>query len=107
MQPLVLKQKESRTSTIVFKRLSVSFGFFDWHVQQENVDRRTLQTRADGVDLLFFEIDKIAIESTDKDSIELVAVNQFGGITGFNPEERRDVVRISRRQMAKRVVQEF
>jgi len=36
--------------------------------------------------LLIFEIDKIEIESTGKDSIELVVVNQFGGITGFKPE---------------------
>lgn len=60
--------------------------FFNWRTQQENANKRTVQTRADRIDLLFFEIDKIAIESSDKDSIELIAVNQFGGITGFNPE---------------------
>jgi hypothetical protein len=63
-----LKQKESRTSTIVFKRLSVFFCFFDWNVQQENANRRTLQTKADRIDLLFFEIDKIAIESFEREN---------------------------------------
>ncbi len=39
--------------------------------------------------MLFFEIDKIATESIGKDSMELVAVNQFGGITGFHPEGKK------------------
>jgi hypothetical protein len=69
-----LKQKESRTSTIVFKRLSVFFCFFDWNVQQENANRRTLQTRADRIDLLIFEIDKITIESFEREN-GLFAVN--------------------------------
>jgi len=39
------------------------FCFFDWHTQQENANWRTLQTRADRIDLLIFEIDKNTIES--------------------------------------------
>jgi hypothetical protein len=50
------------------------------HAQQENKTIRTLQTRADRIDLLFSEIGKISIESSDKVYIELVSVYQFGGL---------------------------
>lgn len=104
-----MKQKENRTSTIVFIRLCVLFYFvfLIGHAQQENINRRTLQTGADRIDLQFSEIGKISIESSDKDFIEVVAVNQFGGLAGFNLDETSDVVRITGVPTPKPEMQEF
>lgn len=90
-------------------RLSVflCFVFLIGHAQKENKTGKTLQTNADRIHLQFSEVDRILIESSDKDFIEVVAVNQFGGFSGITLEETNNVVLIKSVPTPKQEEKEF
>ncbi|MDZ7613073.1 MAG: hypothetical protein U5K51_04695 [Flavobacteriaceae bacterium] len=56
-------------------------------MQKENKTGKTLQQKAVRNCLPFSEADRDLIESSDKEIIEVVSVNKFGGFSGFSSEE--------------------
>lgn len=66
-----------------------------------------MQTKADRIGLQFSEVESVLIESSDKDFIEVVSVNKFGGFSGFTLEETNNVVQIKSVPTPKQEEKEF